>query len=140
MRGSTEVEHPDLFALADLLALLDGHLARPLGTKTERSSLFDGTIYDKPRRECDKEIIRRVEELAKKKGWKMSEVGLAWIDGKVDSPIVGCSSVSRKAQSILPRSTTDGLGCITRLSGSNQPSSGARRSLKTKLIISRSRE
>ena len=73
--------------------LMDGHLARPLGTKTERSSLFDGTIYDKPRRECDKEIIRRVEELAKKKGWKMSQVALAWSASKVSSPIVGMNSV-----------------------------------------------
>jgi aryl-alcohol dehydrogenase-like predicted oxidoreductase len=41
----------------------------------------------------DKVIISRVEEIAKKRGWKMSEVALAWVDAKVSSPIVGCSSV-----------------------------------------------
>ena len=74
--------------------LMDGHLARPLGTKTERSSLFDGTIYDKPRRECDKEIIRRVEELAKKKGVSMAQISLAWCMEKTTAPIIGTTSLS----------------------------------------------
>ena len=43
--------------------------------------------------DIDKAIISRVEEVAKKKGWKMSDVALAWIDAKVTSPIVGCSTV-----------------------------------------------
>ena len=72
--------------------LMDGHLARPLGTKTDRSKLFDGTIYDKQRRDSDKEIIRRVEELSKKKGWTMSQVALTWSTSKVSSPIVGMNS------------------------------------------------
>lgn len=45
--------------------------------------------------EHDKEIITRVEELAKKHDWKMSQVALAWINKRVSSPIVGFSSVER---------------------------------------------
>lgn len=43
----------------------------------------------------DREIIKRVEELANKKGWKMSHVALAWINKRVSSPIIGFSSVER---------------------------------------------
>jgi aryl-alcohol dehydrogenase-like predicted oxidoreductase len=39
-------------------------------------------------------VIKRVEEIAKKKGWKLSQVALSWIGTKVSSPIVGISSVS----------------------------------------------
>jgi aryl-alcohol dehydrogenase-like predicted oxidoreductase len=73
--------------------LMDGHLARPIGTKTERFNTFVGTPLDKPRRDSDKEIIKRVEEIAKKRGWMMSQVALAWSLTKVSSPIVGTSSV-----------------------------------------------
>lgn len=41
------------------------------------------------------EIIRRVEELAKKKGWTMAHVALAWTLKRVTSPIIGFSSVNR---------------------------------------------
>jgi aryl-alcohol dehydrogenase-like predicted oxidoreductase len=39
--------------------------------------------------EADKEIIGRVEELAGKKGWKMSHVALAWLVSKGAASIVG---------------------------------------------------
>ena len=74
--------------------LLDGHLARPLGTDTPRSKSIAGTFFEKPRRESDKKIIQRVEELAKKKQWKMSQVALVWVASKVTAPIVGANSVS----------------------------------------------
>jgi aryl-alcohol dehydrogenase-like predicted oxidoreductase len=45
--------------------------------------------------EIDVEIIRRVQELAESKGWKMSQVALAWISKRISSPIVGFSSVER---------------------------------------------
>jgi aryl-alcohol dehydrogenase-like predicted oxidoreductase len=44
--------------------------------------------------EWDNEIVRRVEKVAKEKGWSMAQVSLAWINEKVTSPIVGFSSVS----------------------------------------------
>lgn len=46
-------------------------------------------------RDCDIETIKRVQELADKKGWKMSQVALAWINKRVSSPIIGFSSVDR---------------------------------------------
>ena len=54
----------------------------------------------------DEEIIDRVEELAKKKGWKMSEVALAWINKRVTSPIIGFSSVERIDEAIGVRGKT----------------------------------
>ncbi|KAJ6579495.1 Aldo/keto reductase [Mycena vulgaris] len=82
--------------------LMDGYLARPVGTKTERRNALDGTILEKPRRDSDNEIIKRVEEIAKKRSWSMSQVALAWSLTKVTSPIVGMSSVERVTQAIIP--------------------------------------
>ena len=66
--------------------LMDGHLARPLDTPTPRSKSIAGTFFEKPRRESDKKIIGRVEELAKKKQWKMAQVSLAWAASKITAP------------------------------------------------------
>lgn len=52
------------------------------------------------KREEDHEIIRRVEELANKKGWKMSHVALAWINKRISSPIIGFSSVERMDEAL----------------------------------------
>lgn len=73
--------------------LQNGTLARPLGQTSSRQDSTQGTRMERGISEPDKEIIIRVEEIAKKRGWKMSEVALAWVDGKVSSPIVGISSV-----------------------------------------------
>jgi aryl-alcohol dehydrogenase-like predicted oxidoreductase len=73
--------------------LMDGYLARPIGTKTERHNTFAGTMLEKLRRDSDNEIIKRVEEIAQKRSWTMSQVALAWSLTKVSSPIVGMSSV-----------------------------------------------
>ncbi|KAH9934344.1 Aldo/keto reductase [Fomitopsis serialis] len=80
--------------------LMDGHLARPVGTETNRTKSINGTPYEKPRRACDLEIINRVEELAKKHTWTMSQVALAWSLTKVSSPIVGANNGQRVAQCI----------------------------------------
>lgn len=50
--------------------------------------------------EVDRAIIARVEEIAEKKGWSMATVGLAWINGKVDAPIVGLGSVDRIKEAV----------------------------------------
>ena len=73
--------------------LHQGDLAKPLSESSSRRTYTKGTILDFGISEIDKAIISRVEEVAKKKGWKMSDVALAWIDAKVTSPIVGCSTV-----------------------------------------------
>ena len=74
--------------------LMDGHLSRPLGTETDRTKTIAGTPFEKPRRASDKKIIERVEELARKNGWAMSQVALSWVASKVTTPITGANTVS----------------------------------------------
>jgi aryl-alcohol dehydrogenase-like predicted oxidoreductase len=78
-------------------------LCRPLEEtdSTTRAQANKNTVFDKPLSEADKTIIRRVEELAKKKGWTMTQVALAWINMKVSSPIVGMSKVERVEENII---------------------------------------
>ncbi|KAJ7255770.1 NADP-dependent oxidoreductase domain-containing protein [Mycena rebaudengoi] len=78
--------------------LAGGALARPLGVETARSAADNDP--DKFS-DTNKAIIGRVEELAKKKGCAMSQIALAWVQLKVDSPIVGISSVQRLEESIV---------------------------------------
>ncbi|KAI1457184.1 Aldo/keto reductase [Annulohypoxylon moriforme] len=89
--------------------LCRGHLARPptdFGS-TERSKLekdtspgSHGTV------EPDLTIISRVQEIAKKRGWPMSHVALAWINKRVTSPIIGFSSTKRIDEAIETRGKT----------------------------------
>ncbi|KAK9383356.1 Aldo/keto reductase [Kockiozyma suomiensis] len=60
------------------------------------SSLF----YSLPEGEMPQEIIKRVQEIANKKGLSMAEVGLAWVMSKVSSPLVGVSSVRRLEEAV----------------------------------------
>lgn len=53
--------------------------------------------------ESDQAIIERVQEIAEKKGWKMSTVALAWLNKRVASPIVGISSVERIDDALAAR-------------------------------------
>ncbi|KZO99803.1 Aldo/keto reductase [Calocera viscosa TUFC12733] len=76
-----------------------GQLARPLAAQKETARAKGG---NRQLTAAEEEIIRRVEELAKKKGWTMAQVALAWIDDKVSSPIVGFSSVARLEEAIIP--------------------------------------
>jgi len=55
---------------------------------------------------ADEKIIERVEELAKKKDWKMSHVALAWINKRISSPIIGFSSVERIDEALDSRDKT----------------------------------
>lgn len=76
--------------------LCRGHLAREPSKDTVRASMetsaFNGGHGTS---EVDKEIIGRVVEISKKRGWPMAHVSLGWINKKITSPIVGCSSVAR---------------------------------------------
>lgn len=74
--------------------LQGGDLAKPADQSSTRKEMTKGTPFEKASSKEDLVIIGRVQELATKRGWKMSEVALAWVDSKVSSPIVGCSSVS----------------------------------------------
>ncbi|KAI5885107.1 Aldo/keto reductase [Schizophyllum commune H4-8] len=87
-------------------ALGGGALARPPNTETPRTKLVKafGMGKDHP---LDAEIIKRVEEIAKKRGWAMSQVALAWAQRTVTSPIVGFNSVERVGQAIVDGELTD---------------------------------
>jgi aryl-alcohol dehydrogenase-like predicted oxidoreductase len=78
--------------------LYRGYLARPLeknGEETEREKTLKGNPMMKDITKEDRLIIGRVEELAERKGWKMSQVALAWIIQKGTLPIVGFSNLGR---------------------------------------------
>ncbi|KZV73288.1 Aldo/keto reductase [Peniophora sp. CONT] len=87
--------------------LLCGHLARPVGSKTDRSKALEGSFFERKLNESDEEIVKRVEQIAKKRAWKMSQVALAWSCTKVTSPIVGLNSIERVAESIIAGKTLD---------------------------------
>ena len=44
--------------------------------------------------------------MAEKKGWKMSQVALAWINKRISSPIIGFSSIERIDEAIEVRGKT----------------------------------
>ncbi|KAI9698984.1 MAG: hypothetical protein M1836_003173 [Candelina mexicana] len=91
--------------------LARGHLARPpsdLGKSIRSKDEMENPMFPKTV-EADHQIIGRVQELAEKKGWKMGTVALAWICGRVSSPIVGFNSIERidEALEIRGKSLTD---------------------------------
>lgn len=74
--------------------MFGGKLARPLG-QNESTRAKTPTPMAPGLTDVDDEIIRRVEALASKKGWKMSHVALAWLRKKGATPIVGFNSIKR---------------------------------------------
>ena len=82
-----------------------GRLARPAadtrGGSTSRSESQKDSISDQ-----EDAIIGRVEELAKKKDWTMSQVALAWINKRVSSPIIGFSKTGRIDEALSARGKT----------------------------------
>lgn len=90
--------------------LYRGFLARPLGAEsTPREESMKGNPMFGGVDEVDAAIIKRVQELADKKGWKMSQVALAWIIQKGTVPIVGFSNLNRldEACAVRGKSLTD---------------------------------
>lgn len=80
--------------------LYRGLLARPLGSDatTREESMKGNPMFNFEA--VDREIIQRVQDLAAKKGWKMSQVALAWIIQKNTIPIVGFSNLSRLEEAV----------------------------------------
>ena len=72
--------------------LSGGLLARPSGVETARSK-NSAAFFDRIT-EADEAINKRVQDVAEKKGWKMSQVALAWIREKGCIPIIGLTSAS----------------------------------------------
>lgn len=78
--------------------LCRGHLARPpseFGSTDRSKQEKESQPGSHGTSELDIATIKRVQELAEKKDWKMSHVALAWINKRVTSPIIGFSSVAR---------------------------------------------
>lgn len=89
--------------------LCRGHLARPPqahGSTARSAGEKKMPIFTTGQSESDKEVIKRVQELAEKKDWKMSHVALAWISSRVSSPICGFSSVERMDEALEARGKT----------------------------------
>lgn len=84
--------------------LYRGNLARPLNTETTRSKNSNTMFGDV--KGADIDIIKRVQEIAEKKGWKMSHVALAWIIQKGTIPIVGFSNLARLDEAVEVRGKT----------------------------------
>lgn len=84
----------DNIAMTPYSALAGGRLARVPG-KTSKRLMEDSYArlkYDKTAKE-DREIIFRIEELAKKHEVSMVEISLAWLLAKVTSPLVGATKL-----------------------------------------------
>ncbi|KAL1696922.1 NADP-dependent oxidoreductase domain-containing protein [Schizophyllum commune] len=87
--------------------LAGGKLARPVAaSETARSKLFN-SIRPQGEDPIETEIVKRVEEIAKKRGWTMSQVSLAWVKRSVSSPIVGMNAIERVEESIVGGELTD---------------------------------
>lgn len=74
-----------------------GALARPWSEqdKTDRKGHANGRAPDHKFSDEDEETIKRVEEVAKKRGWTMAQVAYAWSRSENTSPILGISSEKR---------------------------------------------
>ncbi|KAI1364989.1 NADP-dependent oxidoreductase domain-containing protein [Xylaria arbuscula] len=62
-----------------------------------------GSIYDTGEDDTPDKIIMRVKEVATKRGWPMSHVGLAWLNKRVTAPILGFSSEERILEALSAR-------------------------------------
>ena len=85
----------DGIAMTPYSALASGRLARKPGETSPRmeQDAYAKFKYDATRQQ-DGIIIRRVAELAEKRGVSMTEVSLAWLLTRTDSPVVGATKAS----------------------------------------------
>ncbi|EME88000.1 uncharacterized protein MYCFIDRAFT_48222 [Pseudocercospora fijiensis CIRAD86] len=89
--------------------LCRGHLARPPqehGSTIRSAGEQKNSMFTTGQSESDQIIIKRVQELAEKKGWTMAHIALAWINKRVSSPIIGFSSVDRIEEALAVRGKT----------------------------------
>ncbi len=82
-------------AMTPYSALASGRLSRRPGETSKRleEDSYARFKYDATA-EADGKIIKRVEEIAEKRGVSMTEVSLAWLLTKVTSPVVGATKFS----------------------------------------------
>ena len=84
----------DNIAMTPYSALASGRLSRLPGETSKRAEedSYAKFKYDATK-EQDEVIIRRVAELAEKRGVSMTEISLAWLLAKVTSPVVGATKL-----------------------------------------------
>ena len=84
----------DNIAMTPYSALASGRLSRQPGETSPRleQDAYAKFKYDATRKQ-DEVIIRRVAELAEKRGITMTEVSLAWLLTKTTSPVVGATKL-----------------------------------------------
>ncbi len=87
--------HDQNIALTPYSALASGRLSRQPGATTKRmqEDSYARFKYDATA-QADGKIIDRVAQLAENRGVSMTEVSLAWLLTKVDSPVVGATKLS----------------------------------------------
>jgi len=80
-----------------------GYLARPLSASgsTERSKAGGDELS-----EADEAVINRVEEVARKKEWTMTQVSMTWLLQRGAIPIIGFSKVERIDEALGVRGKT----------------------------------
>ena len=79
--------------------LARGLLTRPVGV--EESQRAQGDVFSKKwNATANPEIVRRVEELSKKKGVSMAVIATAWVLHKGCCPILGLNKVERIKESL----------------------------------------
>ena len=85
----------DNIAMTPYSALAGGRLSKRPGETSQRleQDNYAKFKYDSAAAQ-DAEIIRRVAELADKRGVTMTEIALAWLIGKTTSPVVGATKLS----------------------------------------------
>ncbi|KAI9804254.1 MAG: hypothetical protein M1833_007061 [Piccolia ochrophora] len=76
------------------------------GNTTRSAGEQGNAMFTSGHSDIDKKIIGRVQELAEKRGWTMSQVALAWINKRVTSPIIGFSKVERMDEALGARGKT----------------------------------
>lgn len=86
--------HEDEIAMTPYSALASGILAKRPGERSQRQAKdsFMHFKYDSTAQQ-DSEIVKRVMELADKRGVEMTQIALAWLLTKVDVPIVGATKL-----------------------------------------------
>ena len=84
----------DNISMTPYSSLASGRLSRRPGQTSQRleKDAYAKGKYDATQEE-DEKIIKRVEELADKKGVSMTAISLAWLMKKVASPVVGATKV-----------------------------------------------
>lgn len=84
----------DNISMTPYSSLASGRLSRRPGQTSQRleKDAYAKGKYDATQ-EDDEKIIKRVEELADKKGVSMTAISLAWLMKKVASPVVGATKV-----------------------------------------------